>query len=111
MEHTLIIRHAGKDPDRFQIIRMKDGKGAPNSVGIPSPDVFPVEGRLNSNLSAELRWRLERFLDYPYHPDTDVAERVLDSLRRRCTPHLQWPITIRPPFKSAAGHSGFEFYI
>ena len=29
----------------------------------------------------ELRWYLEQFLDYPFHPETDHADRVLDALR------------------------------
>ncbi len=74
MEQTLIIRHTGKDPDRFQVTRLMDGKGAPNSVEIPW---LP-----NSNLSAELRWYLERFLDYPFHPDTDVAKRIILRIKR-----------------------------
>ena len=41
-----------------------------------------MEGRPDSNLSRELRWYLEEFLDYPFDPDTDVAIRVLDSLRQ-----------------------------
>lgn len=82
MQHTLIIRHIDKEPDKFQVTRLKDGKSAPSTAEIPSPDRFPVEGRPDSNLSMDLRWYLDRFLDYPFHPDTDVAERVQDSLRR-----------------------------
>ncbi len=55
MQHTLIIKHIGKDPDRFQVTRLKDGKSAPNPAEIPSPDGFPVEVRPNSNLSAAPR--------------------------------------------------------
>ena len=29
----------------------------------------------------ELRWYLEQFLDYPFHPETDHADHVLDALR------------------------------
>ncbi len=65
MRRTLIIRHIGKDPDRFQVTRLEDGNGTPNPVEIPSPDGFPVEGRPDSNLSAELRWCLERVSRLP----------------------------------------------
>jgi len=78
--NTLIIRHVSTEPDQFQVIRLKDGKSTPD-VEIKPPETFPVEGRPNTNLSADLRWYLENFLDYPFHPDTDVADRVLDSLR------------------------------
>ncbi len=63
MEHTLIIRHTGKDPDSFHLTRLMDSKGSPDWVEIPSLDAFKVEGLPNSNLSMELRWYLERFLD------------------------------------------------
>src|SRR5258708_2624437 len=29
----------------------------------------------------ELRWYFEKFLDYPFHPETEHAERVLDALK------------------------------
>ncbi len=78
---TLVIQHVATDPDRFEVVRLSDGKRT-RAVEIPSPDSFPVEGRPHSNLSKELRWYLEEFLDYPFEPNTDVAERVLDSLRQ-----------------------------
>jgi len=40
-----------------------------------------VEGHPNSPLMRELRWYLEQFLDYPFHPETDHADHVLDALR------------------------------
>ena len=48
---------------------------------LPSPVGFPVQGRPNSDLMAELRWYLEIFLDHPFHPFTDRAERILAALR------------------------------
>jgi hypothetical protein len=42
----------------------------------------PGRGRLDSNLSRELRWYLEEFLDYPFPPRTEVAERVQDALHK-----------------------------
>ncbi|MEZ4529143.1 MAG: hypothetical protein R2941_24790 [Desulfobacterales bacterium] len=79
--HTLIIRHVSSEPDRFLLFRPRDGHSAPQPVEIRSPDTFPVEGRPNSSLTADLRWYLERFLDYPFHQDTALADRVLDSLK------------------------------
>ncbi|GBC60613.1 hypothetical protein DENIS_1570 [Desulfonema ishimotonii] len=80
-KNTLIIRHVSSEPDRFQVFRLKDSKSTPEPVEITPPDTFPVEGRPNTHLTADLRWYLENFLDYPFHPDTDVADRVLDSLK------------------------------
>ncbi len=78
--NTLIIKHVSSNPDKFQAIRLKDGKSA-QEVVIPAFESFPVERRPNSNLSFELRWYLESFLDYPFPPDTDIAEHVQDSLK------------------------------
>ncbi|MBL8232569.1 MAG: tetratricopeptide repeat protein [Bryobacterales bacterium] len=64
----------------FQLTRAADAKPT-TPVEIPSPYEFPVANRPNSNLMAELRWYLESFLDYPYHPETVHAENVLDSLK------------------------------
>ncbi|EGJ51770.1 tetratricopeptide repeat protein [Desulfocurvibacter africanus] len=65
----------------FSVIRLSDGKKS-GPFAIVSPRGFPVEGRPNSDLMAELRWYLEEFLEYPFHPETDHAERVLDSLKQ-----------------------------
>ena len=79
---TLIIRHlTGSDPAAFQVTRLPDGKTAehaspPSSVG------FPVEGWPDSGLLRELQWYLETFLDYPFPPETDHAERVLQALKQ-----------------------------
>ena len=80
--NTLIIQHIGTNPDKFEVVRAKDNKVSLPAVEIPSPSEFPVEGRPDSNLSRELRWYIESFLDYPFEPDTDVAERVQDSLKK-----------------------------
>ena len=77
---TLVIRHIGSHPDKFEVERLEDGKRAP-VVEVPPPHGFPVEGRPNSDLMKDLRWYLEDFLQYPFPPDTGVAERVLDALR------------------------------
>ncbi len=79
-ENTLIVRHLpGTDPVSFQVVRLRDGKMSQPAT-VPSPFGFPVEGRPNSNLMHELQWYLETFLDYPFPPETDHAERVLKAL-------------------------------
>jgi hypothetical protein len=79
---TLIIRHVESgDPPRFQAIVAADGRST-ETVAIPSPIGFPVEGRPNSDLMRELRWYLETFLEYPFPPETDHAERVCEALGR-----------------------------
>ena len=78
---TLVIRHIDdSDPAGFQVIRLPDGKSV-GPVSVPSPIEFPVEGQPNSDLMRELRWYLEAFLDYPFPPETDHAERVLAALK------------------------------
>jgi hypothetical protein len=56
-----------------------DGKYAEETV-ITAPEALQVDGRPDSNLSLDLRWYLEEFLDYPFPPRTEVAERVQASL-------------------------------
>ena len=46
----------------------------------PSPFGFPVEGRPDSDLMHELQWYLEKFLEYPFSPETDHAARVQKAL-------------------------------
>jgi tetratricopeptide (TPR) repeat protein len=78
---VLAIQHAeGSVPATFALTRLSDGKSLAQ-VTIPSPYEFEVEGQPNSNLMRELRWYLEHFLDYPFHPETDHADRVLDALK------------------------------
>lgn len=80
--NTLLIRHVESgDPPKFQAICPQDARST-ETVAIPSPVGFPVEGRPNNDLMSELRWYLEGFLDYPFPPETEHAERVRDALRR-----------------------------
>jgi hypothetical protein len=79
---TLIIRHLpGSSPAAFQVTRLSDGKTAEPAFP-PSPVGFPVEGRPNSDLVHELQWYLESFLDYPFPPEVDHADRLRKSLRQ-----------------------------
>ena len=75
---TLTIRHLGltDGADRFEVVREGDGKRG-GTFTMRSPHTHAVEGRPDSNLMAELQWYLEVFLDYPFAPETDHAERVL----------------------------------
>jgi len=77
---TLTIHHVpGTEPPLFNVMRGDQTTAKPAPVA--SPVGFPVKGRPDSDLMRELRWYLEDFLDYPFPPDTDRAERVLDALR------------------------------
>src|SRR5262245_27406242 len=81
--NTLIVRHVSEDNEGlFQVLRLRgvDIK-ATDSVAVPSPVGFPVQGRANSELMRDLRWYLERFLDYPFEPNTDTADRVKSALK------------------------------
>jgi hypothetical protein len=72
----LVIRHeAETDPPQFvvQRLRDRDSKTTPTATEIPSPKTFSVESSPNVRLLGELRWYLERFLDYPFPPETDGA--------------------------------------
>lgn len=99
----LIIRHisAGTTSPSFVVIHAPDHRTA-DPAEVVSPVGFPVEGRFQSDLTSELRWYLEEFLDYPFSPWTERAQRVQNSLR-------QWG---RQAFK-ALFHTGrgHEFYI
>lgn len=76
----LLIRHVpGSQPAQFFVER-PGGRSTPHAE-VPSPVGFPVEGRTKSDLVHELRWYLEEFLDYPFSPETEHAERVLTALR------------------------------
>jgi hypothetical protein len=74
---ALIIRHLTSEgrEHRFQVQRLSDGKSA-DPVSLTDPSTTPVPDRPQSGLSTELRWYLERFLEYPFLPETDRAERV-----------------------------------
>jgi hypothetical protein len=76
---ALFITHVeSTDPAQFQVERTGGRRSAPTVV--PSPVGFPVEGRPGSDLLRELRWYLESFLEYPFSPEVEHAERVLKAL-------------------------------
>ncbi len=78
----LIVRHLDdSNPPQFRLVRQNDGKDV-GPLTIASPRGFPVEGMPHSELMKELRWYLEVFLDYPFSPFTERAERIQAALRR-----------------------------
>src|SRR5262245_38870740 len=76
-DEFLIIRHLGEL--QFAVGRGSDGKLG-TEVLLAAPDEIQVANRPQSNLLLDLCWYLERFLDYPFAPNTDIAERVQDAL-------------------------------
>ena len=80
--NTLIITHVNdSDPPSFRVLRMSEGKLSESAIITP-PLGYPVEGGGETDLMAELRWYLEHFLDYPFHPSTDRADRVQKALKQ-----------------------------
>ena len=77
---TITIQHVdGSDPVQFLVVTTGKNLGP---FKVPCPADFAIENLPDSSLIKELRWYLETFLDYPYPPETDRAERVLETLRR-----------------------------
>ncbi|MBK1648393.1 tetratricopeptide repeat protein [Rhabdochromatium marinum] len=77
MAQTLILRHTGEC--RFRVERQSDGKASP-AVELQAPDAVAVPGRPDSHLLRNLGWYLEKFLDYPFPPNTELADRIQDAL-------------------------------
>ncbi len=65
----------------FRVFRQSDGKFG-DAVEVPSPLTWRVDDASAYCLMPELRWYLERFLDRPFPPDTERAERMQAALRR-----------------------------
>lgn len=65
---------------RFEVARA-DGKRA-GPFELASPHGFPIEGVPGTELMRELAWYLEKFLDWPFPPETERAERVRAALHR-----------------------------
>ena len=97
-----VIIHQKFSPSSIRTVltRLSDGKHL-SAVAIASPHEHPVEDRPNSNLMRELRWYLENFLEFPFHPETIHAEHVLEAviacfpgLGRLCSTVKQEPISL-----------------
>ena len=101
---TLTISHLpDSNPPSFQV---RDSSKASKPATVPSPYTFEVEGRPNSNLMQELKWYLETFLDYPFPPETDHADRVLKALRdwgEKAFSALVLDVNARRMFDAATG--------
>lgn len=82
MPHTLVIRQIdGSDPPRFEVARVRGAEvKVADAVEVPPPNTLAVEGLPDDSFPRELRWYLERFLDYPFSPDTERADRLLAAL-------------------------------
>ncbi len=81
-EHTLVLRHVSDSaPARFMVVRLSDGKST-EPLSVPSPVGYSVAGRPRSDLLTELKWYLEKYIEFPFAPQVEHAERVLDSLKR-----------------------------
>lgn len=77
---NLVVRHIKTEEEfTFQVENPSNMKTGVPAV-IAAPDQLIVEGRQNSNLLQDLRWYLENFLDYPFSPNTDIADRVQEAL-------------------------------
>ena len=79
---TLIVQHEpDSSPPAFTVARHDPHQTTPESANITPPEQFTAEQLPgNTNLRRELRWYLERFLDYPFPPNTDRADRAVGVL-------------------------------
>jgi tetratricopeptide (TPR) repeat protein len=53
----------------------------PEPTAVTAPERFEAEGLAQTDLRRELRWYLEHFLDYPFSPNIERADRLLDALK------------------------------
>jgi hypothetical protein len=81
MSTLLTIRHQNNHDGQAQFIvtRLSDGRTS-GPVTVTAPDHITESGRGNSHLANDLRWYLERFLDYPFEPNLALAQTVQDTL-------------------------------
>ena len=78
---TLIVQHVPEsDPPAFTVIRCDPSDTTPAVAKITPPEEFGTKELPGSHLRRELRWYLEQFLDYPFPPNTDRADRVTQVL-------------------------------
>lgn len=77
MTECSIIHRPQRGPRHFELRRAPNVK---RLATVPGAADFEVDGRPESNLLPELRWYLEHFLEYPFSPETEHAERVLEAL-------------------------------
>ncbi len=78
---TLIVQHVPKSKrPAFTVIRCDPSDTTPDVAKITPPEEFGTNELPGSHLRRELRWYLEQFLDYPFPPNTDRADRVTQVL-------------------------------
>ncbi len=78
---TLIVQHVPESsPPAFTVIRCDPSDTTPDVAKITPPEEFGTKELPGSHLRRELRWYLEQFLDYPFPPNTDRADRVTQAL-------------------------------
>jgi hypothetical protein len=77
---TVTIQHVeNSKPPSFTV--SSDLGRVSKPVKVPSPYEWTIAGSGDASLMAELRWYLEDYHQYPKHPNTLRAERVLHELR------------------------------
>jgi tetratricopeptide (TPR) repeat protein len=78
---VLIIEHVPEsNPAAFRVVRCDPPQISPDVVPIAAPEQFGADQLPGTDLRRELRWYLERFLDYPFPPNTDRADRAVNAL-------------------------------
>lgn len=78
--NQLVIQH--NVDGSFNVIRFTpEFKSVPSSGPIVAPTEFPAGGTEGANLASELRWLLEKFLDWPFDPRTQQAERATVAMQ------------------------------
>jgi len=78
----LIIEHVpDSHPPAFRAVRCDPPQISPDVTAITPPEQFGADQLPGSDLRRELRWYLERFLDYPFPPNTDRADRATQVLQ------------------------------
>ncbi|MBF0416605.1 MAG: CHAT domain-containing protein, partial [Magnetococcales bacterium] len=71
----------GAQGERFVVERGSDGRRAEEAV-LAGPESLTVPGRPTSDLRQDLRWYLEKFLEYPFSPYSEAAEAVWSTLEK-----------------------------
>ncbi|MEM8558768.1 MAG: tetratricopeptide repeat protein [Bacteroidota bacterium] len=76
----LIIRHLPESEPAGFLVLADDGRSTRKPATVTPPEAISLPG--DRDLSEELRWYLERFLDYPFDPATEKAKDVLAALEQ-----------------------------
>ncbi len=81
MEKLVIAHQPGEGCGQFVVQRV-DQRGVRSAPAVNLPDpLAQVLGDTALTLGAELAWYLEHYLDYPFDPNRQRAERVLATLQ------------------------------